>query len=67
MILNIFVLAKSGVLLSLLAILEAIATCLCLLLAYRVHRILPTIFLFLEHVMPKVRQQNFLKGRLYDI
>ena len=68
MILNIFVLAKSGVLLSLLAILEAIATCLCLRARLSCpHRILPTIFLFLEHVMPKLRQQNCLKDRLYDI
>ena len=70
MILNIFILAKSGVLLSLslLAILEAIATCLCLRARLSCpHRILPTIFLFLEHVMPKLRQQNCLKGRLYDI
>ena len=49
MILNIFSLAKSGVLLSLslLAILEAIATCLCLRTRLSCpHKILPTIFLF---------------------
>ena len=49
MILNIFILAKSGVLLSLslLAVLEAIATCLCLRARLSCpHRILPTIFLF---------------------
>ena len=49
MILNIFILAKSGVLLSLspLAILEAVATRLCLRTRLSCpHRILPTIFLF---------------------